>query len=142
MLTVFVREIVDGEDAKNPNNVVLTGYICKPPVYRTTPFSREIADVLIAVNRAYNKSDYIPCIAWGRNARFVKNLEVGEKIAISGRIQSREYVKKYSETESKTLTAYEVSVSKLAAYENAENFDLDEEFATNFIAVEPLADSV
>ncbi len=142
MLTVFVREIVDGEDAKNPNNVVLTGYICKPPVYRTTPFSREIADVLIAVNRAYNKSDYIPCIAWGRNARFVKNLEVGEKIAISGRIQSREYVKKYSETESKTLTAYEVSISKLAAYENAENFDLEEEFGTNFIAPEPLADSV
>lgn len=74
MLTVFVREIVSGEGARNPNNVVLSGYICKPPVYRTTPFSREIADVLIAVNRAYNKSDYIPCIAWGRNARFVKNL--------------------------------------------------------------------
>ena len=128
MLTVFIREIVENAHAKNPNNVVLSGYICKPPVYRTTPFSREIADVLIAVNRSYNKSDYIPCIAWGRNARFAKNLAVGEKIAISGRIQSREYQKKVADDEIKTLTAYEVSISKLAAYENAENFDLDEEF--------------
>lgn len=86
MLTVFVRELLDTAGVKNPNTIVLTGYICKPPVYRTTPFNREIADVLIAVNRSYNKSDYIPCIAWGRNARFAKNLEVGEKIAISGRI--------------------------------------------------------
>lgn len=132
MLTVFIREIVEDAQAKNPNNVVLSGYICKPPVYRTTPFSREIADVLIAVNRAYNKSDYIPCIAWGRNARFVKNLAVGEKIALSGRIQSREYVKKISETESKTLTAYEVSICKLAAYDNVECFDLDAEFGVNF----------
>lgn len=139
MLTVFVREIVGGEGAKNPNNVVLSGYICKPPVYRTTPFSREIADVLIAVNRAYNKSDYIPCIAWGRNARFVKNLGVGEKIAVSGRIQSREYVKKLSETESKTLTAYEVSICRLAAYENAETFDTDYEFDSNFLPQPPLA---
>ncbi len=128
MLTVFIRELIDEEFSSNPNNIVLSGYICKPPVYRTTPFNREIADVLIAVNRAYNKSDYIPCIAWGRNARFVKNLPVGERIALSGRIQSREYQKKYSETDVKTLTAYEVSVSKLAAYDNAERFDLDKEF--------------
>lgn len=141
MLTVFVREIIDGSNAKNPNNVVLSGYICKPPVYRTTPFSREIADVLIAVNRAYNKSDYIPCIAWGRNARFVKNLDIGEKIAVSGRIQSREYVKKISETESKTLTAYEVSICRLAAFENADSFDTEAEFDSNFIS-QPLADSV
>ena len=132
MLTVFVRDLVDGAEAKNPNTIVLSGYICKPPVYRTTPFSREIADILIAVNRAYNKSDYIPCIAWGRNARFVKNLEVGEKIAISGRIQSREYTKRISETETKTMTAYEVSVCKLAAYENADEFDVDAEFGMNF----------
>lgn len=142
MLTVFVREIVDGEGARNPNNIVLSGYICKPPVYRTTPFAREIADVLIAVNRAYNKSDYIPCIAWGRNARFVKNLGVGEKIAVSGRIQSREYVKKISETESKTMTAYEVSICRLAAYENADSFDLETEFDSNFIPSAALADSV
>ncbi|MBQ3115455.1 MAG: single-stranded DNA-binding protein [Clostridia bacterium] len=128
MLTVFVREILEDVTAKNPNSIVLTGYICKPPIYRTTPFNREIADVLIAVNRSYNKSDYIPCIAWGRNARFAKNLAVGEKIAISGRIQSREYQKKITDDEVKTLTAYEVSISKLCAYENAENFDADEEF--------------
>ena len=129
MLTVFVREILDDDvPVKNPNSIVLCGYICKPPVYRTTPFNREIADVLIAVNRSYNKSDYIPCIAWGRNARFAKNLAVGEKIAVSGRIQSREYQKKITDDDIKTLTAYEVSISKLSAYENAENFDADEEF--------------
>ena len=138
MLTVFIREIVDSVGAKNPNNIVLSGYVCKPPVYRTTPFSREIADVLIAVNRAYNKSDYIPCIAWGRNARFVKNLAVGEKIALSGRIQSREYTKKFSETESKVLTAYEVSICKLAAYDNVDCFDLDAEFGVNFGDEHPL----
>ena len=128
MLTVFIRELLPIDYGKNPNNVVLCGYICKPPVYRTTPFNREIADILIAVNRAYNKSDYIPCIAWGRNARFVKNLTVGEKIALSGRIQSREYQKKISETETKLLTAYEVSVSKLAAFDSATEFDVDREF--------------
>ena len=129
MLTVFVRELLEGETQKNPNSIVLSGYICKQPVYRTTPFNREIADLLVAVNRSYNKSDYIPCIAWGRNARFVKNLAVGERIALSGRIQSREYQKKFSETDVRILTAYEVSISKLAAYENVDNFDLDEEFS-------------
>ncbi len=128
MLTVFVRELLEELPDKNPNSILLSGYICKPPVYRTTPFNREIADVLVAVNRAYNKSDYIPCIAWGRNARFVKNLTVGDKIAISGRIQSREYQKKLSETEIKTMTAYEVSVSKLAAFDSAEEFDIESEF--------------
>ena len=124
MLTVFIRELCEDEYPQNPNNIALYGYICKPPIYRTTPFAREIADLLIAVNRAYNKSDYIPCIAWGRNARFVKNLAVGEKIALTGRIQSREYTKKISETESRVMTAYEVSVSRLAAYDNVETFDL------------------
>lgn len=128
MLTVFVRELVDAAPDKNPNSILLSGYICKPPIYRTTPFNREIADVLIAVNRAYNKSDYIPCIAWGRNARFVKNLGVGDRIAVSGRIQSREYQKRLSETQSKTMTAYEVSVSKLAAFDAGEEFDIDNEF--------------
>ena len=124
MATVFVREIVDAPPARNPNSIVLSGYICKPPVYRTTPFNREIADLLVAVNRAYNKSDYIPCIAWGRNARFVKNLQVGDRIALSGRIQSRDYQKKLSEYEVKSMSAYEVSVSKLAAFDSAEEFDL------------------
>lgn len=128
MLTVFVRELVEDEDYLNPNNIVLMGYICKPPIYRTTPFNREIADILIAVNRSYNKSDYIPCIAWGRNARFAKSLQVGEKIAVSGRIQSREYQKKITDDDIKTFTAYEVSISKLCAYDNAENFDIDNEF--------------
>ena len=97
MLTVFVREVLAEAQGKNPNSIVLSGYICKPPVYRTTPFNREIADILLAVNRAYNKSDYIPCIAWGRNARFVQNLKVGDRVALSGRIQSREYQKRLSE---------------------------------------------
>ena len=117
MLTVFVREVLAEAQGKNPNSIVLSGYICKPPVYRTTPFNREIADILLAVNRAYNKSDYIPCIAWGRNARFVQNLKVGDRVALSGRIQSREYQKRLSETEAVTMTAYEVSVSKLAAFD-------------------------
>lgn len=128
MLTVFVREILDNRPGKNPNSIVLSGYICKPPVYRTTPFNREIADLLIAVNRSYNKSDYIPAIAWGRNARFVKNLAVGDKVALSGRIQSREYQKKQQDETFVTMTAYEVSVSKLAAFDDDSDFDIDEEF--------------
>ncbi len=128
MLTVFVRELVDAAEGRNPNGIVLSGYICKPPVYRTTPFNREIADLLLAVNRAYNKSDYIPCIAWGRNARFVQNLKVGDRVALSGRIQSREYQKRLSETDVVTMTAYEVSVSKLAAFDEGENFDVDDAF--------------
>ncbi|MBO7736355.1 MAG: single-stranded DNA-binding protein [Clostridia bacterium] len=128
MLTVFVRELLEEIPSRNPNSIVLSGYICKPPVYRTTPFNREIADLLIAVNRAYNKSDYIPCIAWGRNARFVRGLNVGDKIALSGRIQSREYQKRMGEEDVKIMTAYEVSVSKLAAFDSAEEFDLEAEF--------------
>ncbi len=129
MLTVFIREILSDVAVRNPNSIVLSGYICKPPIYRTTPFNREIADILIAVNRSYNKSDYIPCIAWGRNARFAKSLAVGEKIAVAGRIQSREYQKRISDDDIKTMTAYEVSVSKLAAFANAEDFDIEEEFS-------------
>ena len=128
MLTVFVREVLDYHPGKNPNSIVLSGYICKPPVYRTTPFNREIADLPVAVNRSYNKSDYIPAIAWGRNARFVKNLAVVDKIALSGRIQSREYQKKQADESLITMTAYEVSVSKLAAFDESDNFDLEGEF--------------
>ena len=128
MLTVFVREILKEVPSENPNNIILSGYLCKQPVYRTTPFNREIADMLVAVNRAYNKSDYIPCIAWGRNARFVQNLKVGDRIALSGRIQSREYQKRLSEDNTVTMTAYEVSVSKLAAFDEEEPFDAESEF--------------
>ena len=114
ILTVFVKNIYDmTEDFDSPNSIYLNGFICKPPVYRTTPFGREICDVLVAVNRQYGKSDYIPCITWGRNAKFTGNLEVGTNIKMWGRIQSRNYKKKISEEEFVDKTAYEVSVTKL-----------------------------
>ena len=128
MLTVFVRDIVEDVPGRSPNSILLGGYLCKPPVYRTTPFNREISDLLVAVNRAYNKSDYIPCIAWGRNARFVQDLAVGSRIMLSGRIQSREYQKRLSEDEVVTMTAYEVSVSKLATVDEGAVLDLEQEF--------------
>ncbi len=111
ILSVFAREIVEDEDVANPNIIEITGFVCKPPIFRTTPFKREICDVLIAVNRAYNKSDYLPCIAWGRNARFIKDAQIGSKIEIIGRIQSREYQKKLDNGDIETRTAYEISVS-------------------------------
>ncbi len=123
MLTVFVREIIDVDESMNPNIIEIEGFICKPPVYRTTPFKREICDVLVAVNRAYNKSDYLPCIAWGRNARFIKDAEVGAKVSIVGRIQSRDYQKKISEDEVETKTAYEISVNKIQIAGVIENID-------------------
>ncbi len=119
VLTVFARDIkpFDGEETKNPNQLYLNGYICKAPIYRTTPFGREITDLLLAVNRSYNKSDYIPIIAWGRNARFAKNLHVGDNVKIWGRIQSRNYQKRISEEETVTKTAYEVSINRMELVE-------------------------
>lgn len=114
VLTVFVRELCEYSPTDNPNVVEISGYICKTPIFRTTPFNREIADVLVAVNRSYNKSDYIPSIAWGRNARFVSNLKVGTKINAVGRVQSREYTKVLDdETSPIVKTAYELSISKI-----------------------------
>lgn len=117
VLSVFAREAVlasqEDEDEQNPNHIFLDGYVCKHPVYRKTPLGREIADVLLAVNRPYGKSDYIPCICWGRNARFADKFEVGSHIQIWGRIQSREYQKKITEDQYEKRVAYEVSVSKL-----------------------------
>ena len=116
VLSVFVREwefVDENPEAGKTNQIYLDGFICKEPVYRKTPLGREIADLLIAVNRPYGKSDYIPCIAWGRNARFASTFEVGGKIQVWGRVQSREYVKKISEEEIEKHIAYEVSVSKL-----------------------------
>ena len=117
VLSVFAREAVlasqEDEDEQNPNHIFLDGYVCKHPVYRKTPLGREIADVLLAVNRPYGKSDYIPCICWGRNARFADKFEVGSDIQIWGRIQSREYQKKIAEDLYEKRVAYEVSVSKL-----------------------------
>ena len=119
MLTVFVRDFLPYDpDEQNPNLVELNGYICKPPVYRTTPFNREICDVLLAVNRGYNKSDYIPCIAWGRNARFVRDAEVGVNVIIGGRIQSRKYNKKLPDETIEERVAYELSVSKITVERN------------------------
>ena len=114
LLSVFVRDFNQLENASyNDNDVELDGYICKEVIYRKTPLGREVADLLIAVNRPYGKSDYIPCIAWGRNAVYSAELEVGTRIKLYGRIQSREYAKRISDTETETRTAYEVSVSKL-----------------------------
>ena len=114
MLTVFVRDVNEYDDTVNPNMLELTGFVCKPPIYRTTPFNREICDLLLAVNRQYNKSDYIPCIVWGRNARFAGGLSVGEHINVVGRVQSRNYQKRLPDDTVVTRTAYEVSVSKIA----------------------------
>ncbi len=120
VLSVFAREIefIDevGENGKT-NQIFLDGYICKEPIYRKTPLGREIADLLLAVNRPYGKSDYIPCICWGRNARYASGFEVGSRCAVWGRIQSREYMKKLSEEEAEKRVAYEVSVSKLELVE-------------------------
>ncbi|SEF71381.1 Single-strand binding protein family protein [Caloramator fervidus] len=118
LLTVFARDIKNIDSiSEKPNEIYLDGYICKSPVYRTTPLGREITDILLAVNRAYNKSDYIPAIAWGRNARFSSKFEVGTHIKIWGRMQSREYEKKLSEDNIVKRIAYEVSISKLEKVE-------------------------
>lgn len=122
ILTIFARDIKNLEEiSKSPNQIFLDGFICKSPVYRTTPFGREITDLLVAVNRPYNKSDYIPAIAWGRNARFSNILEIGSHIRLWGRIQSREYEKKLSEENIVKRVAFEVSISKM------EKVDEDEE---------------
>ncbi len=126
ILTVFAKDIVELEETEIEeeeneivkketitNEVVLVGYICKKPIYRQTPFGREISDLLLAVNRAYNKSDYIPCIAWGRTARFCQNLEVGSQVKVVGRVQSRTYEKKHEDGSVETRIAYEVSVGSL-----------------------------
>lgn len=120
MLTIFVKEIVNAQDIGEINQINLVGYICKEPIYRTTPFGREICDVLLAVNRAYNKSDYLPCIAWGRNARFVRDLGVGEKLEVQGRIQSRKYQKRIDENTSETRVAYEISLSSVMIVDSEE----------------------
>ena len=123
ILSIFVKEIeqidVD-EKVKTINELTLIGSICKPPIYRKTPLGRDIADVILAVNRAYNKSDYIPCILWGRNAKFCQTLETGANVKVVGRIQARQYEKKYEDGNSETKVAYEVSVSKFETVEDSE----------------------
>ena len=135
VLTVFAKDVkfVENQDEEIQaskdfisNEVTLNGYICKKPIYRQTPFGREIADLLLAVNRAYNKSDYIPCIAWGRNARFCESIEVGTEVKIVGRVQSRTYEKKYEDGTSETKVAYEVSISSLEVVKQEDDSVNDE----------------
>ena len=130
ILTVFAKDIVEVEENEEnemvkkdtiTNEVVLVGYICKKPIYRQTPFGREISDLLLAVNRAYNKSDYIPCIAWGRNARFCQDIEVGTQVKVVGRVQSRQYEKKHDDGTVEVRVAYEVSVGSLEVIEEHDN---------------------
>ena len=127
ILTVFAKEIkeVEAHDENDKdfvtNEVTLVGYVCKKPIYRQTPFGREIADLLLAVNRAYNKSDYIPCIAWGRNARFCQKIEVGTEVKVVGRVQSRSYEKKYEDGTIETRIAYEVSIASMEVSEKEDN---------------------
>ena len=134
VLTIFVRDIqvLDEEQMHNENEIILNGFICKAPIYRKTPFGREISDVLIAVNRAYNKSDYIPCITWGRNARYISSLEVGTAVKVWGRIQSRVYQKKNGDQVEERI-AYEVSVSKISLHteENPPQVNATEETQTD-----------
>ena len=121
VLSVFVRELEfldEIDENEKTNQIFLDGYICKEPIYRKAPLGREIADVLLAVNRSYGKSDYIPCICWGRNARFASGFTVGSHIQIVGRVQSREYVKRIDEENVEHRVAYEVSVSKVDLLEN------------------------
>ena len=133
LLRVFVRDIYVPDDnqleemKRHPNEVFLNGFLCKETKFRTTPFGREITDMLIAVNRSYNKSDYIPCIAWGRNARYCEKLEVGDHIKLWGRIQSRNYQKKNENDVYETKTAYEVSITKLEHIKENNNRKKDNE---------------
>ena len=135
ILTVFAKELIEAQESEEENSneltneVVLVGYICKKPIYRQTPFGREIADILLAVNRAYNKSDYIPSIAWGRNARFCQNMEVGTEVKITGRVQSRNYEKKHEDGTTETRVAYEVSIAsmEITNNENEETENVEQE---------------
>ena len=129
-LMVFAREAVFVEEEDIPqgdlNTVVLDGFICKPPVYRTTPFNREIGDILLAVNRAYNKSDYIPCILWGRNARFCSKLKVGDNVIVTGRVQSRTYQKKTATGDTVEKVAYELSASRIELAKDVQDVETAE----------------
>ena len=118
LITAFAQRIVEPDERENPNQIQLTGTLCKAPAYRTTPFGREIADMMLAVNRAYGKSDYIPCITWGRSARFAAKLSVGDRITLTGRLQSRAYQKQLPDGNVVEKTAYEVSVGHLELIEN------------------------
>ena len=130
VLTVFAKDIIDYKEEQEENvspEITINGDVCKKPIYRKTPFGREISDILLAVNRAYNKSDYIPCIAWGRNARFCENMEVGTEVKIVGRVQSRTYEKKFEDGRTEQRVAYEVSIGSLEVINKDENSNQNEE---------------
>ena len=145
VLTVFAKDIlpvvekIEEQDEVRKdevsNEVILNGYICKPPIYRQTPFKREIADILLAVNRAYNKSDYIPCIAWGRNARFCQNMEVGTCVRVVGRVQSRLYDKKLEDGTVEQRVAYEVSIGSMEVLNEEDGSKPEENIDTNKQAI-------
>ena len=121
ILHLFARGFFCIDDiGRDENRIELDGFICKDPIYRKTPYGREICDILLAVNRPYGKSDYIPCICWGRNSRFASGLEAGTRLKVQGRIQSREYFKEISEGYSERRTAYEVSISQMEVVESEE----------------------
>lgn len=128
VLSIFAKDIEKYEDENilTLNEATFIGFICKKPIYRKTPLGREIADVLLAVNRTYKKSDYIPCILWGRNAKFCEKVEIGARIKLSGRIQSRNYEKKLEDGTVISKVAYEVSISKLSI-DRAEEIDVKSE---------------
>ena len=118
MVTLFVQSMVPTIENDTMNKVNLVGVLCKPPIYRSTPFGREICDMMLAVNRAFGKSDYIPCIAWGRNAQYASRFRVGDRVRLSGRLQSREYQKLLENGEYMVRNAYEVSAFTLEAAGN------------------------
>lgn len=122
VINIFAKNLSIAEETDDEclNNFELIGHICKKPIYRKTPFDREISDILLAVNRLYGKSDYLPCIAWGRNAKFASTLEIGDKIKITGRMQSRQYTKKLNDNEEEKKIAYEMSIITLEKKESEE----------------------
>lgn len=134
ILHLFAKEITLNQNKDYENEVKLTGFVCKEPIYRKTPFEREICDVLLAINRQnYHKSDYVPCILWGRNARFMGNQSIGCKVEVIGRIQSRDYQKVNEKGETETRTAYEVSCQRIGLLSNISNIKQNNEEQTNII---------
>lgn len=129
LITAFAQRLLPTDEDENPNRVQLTGALCKAPSYRTTPFGREIADLMLAVNRSYGKSDYIPCITWGRTARYAANLRIGDKVQLVGRFQSRNYQKQLPDGTLLNKVAYEVSVSRLNA--------MKEEISPDYSDIQP-----
>ena len=110
IISVFAESVTTTEQPPQ-NDAVLTGTICKPPIYRRTPLGREICDVMLAVPRQYQRTDYIPCILWGRSAQEAASALPGSKLHVTGRLQSRDYIK-VIDGESFTRTAYELSVTE------------------------------